>query len=744
MDPGPPQNLQLPPTAPPPPKLAIDKFADGNLVCLKLAGTIDESFEGKRLADSVRATTVILDLGDIRKVSSFGIREWVDFMGAIGKTAQRIVLVECAPKIVDQLNMVANFAGTGRVYSFYAPYHCDYCDRDDRVLLQVDRDHELIKSMKPPQRACASCGEMQYFNEDPVTFFSYLAGQERFELEPDVASFLATKLQYAVADGARKLKVDKSIEGRVTFFKLTGDLDKTFPRDKLAEGLEGQVVIDVGGVGKVEPAGAAEWRGLVQQVTPLVESIYLVAVPPGFLDKLTRPEDLGPKAAVASLTLPYTCAKCSTTAGQLIEVDTHFEVLKFATPPDLRCADCKGPLVCAAPEGLLANLPKLPRPNVAPELAKLIREVRERKPAPKRPTTTAAAIEVPRRGGGLGTAFIAALAAVVMGAAAFVAYQLATRSSPAPAGRGEKTAASAEARPAWVTAEAPLAATCADEAGGLRCTGVSGLAPTSDDATIEAGEAALDGLAVALGERITDAGWKTHVASQYREARAAKLAAAERDPRSAQARRQVRDARAGVAKALRAAGAIAGGPEVYWEEYTGGGGKQYLGFASVVVPKAKLDALVAGYQAPASAMGVTAVTAFPLIAWRYPDVTRGAVVTAVDGGDGHLSKAGLTPGYVVLSIGGTRVADAAAFAQLATDEATRLSAAGGSLRLEVQAGDGEAKTFSAPIAAERPVDPRPTGGSGGRPTGGGGGTGNVNVWDRYGGGSGQGRDDPTQ
>ena len=53
--------------SPPPPKLQIDRFADGDLVCLKLAGTIDEAFEGKRLADSVKSGTLILDLGDIRE-----------------------------------------------------------------------------------------------------------------------------------------------------------------------------------------------------------------------------------------------------------------------------------------------------------------------------------------------------------------------------------------------------------------------------------------------------------------------------------------------------------------------------------------------------------------------------------------------------------------------------------------------------------------------------------------------------
>lgn len=731
--------------SPPPPKLQIDRFADGDLVCLKLAGTIDEAFEGKRLAESVKSGTLILDLGDIRKVSSFGIREWVDFINGVGKVAQRIILVECAPKIVDQLNMVANFAGIGRVYSFYAPYHCDYCDRDDRVLLQADRDHELIKSMKPAQRACASCGEMQYFNEDPITYFSYLAGQDKYELDPDIASFLASKLSYAIADSARKLRVDKTIEGRVTFIKLAGDLDKTFPRDKLAEGLEGAIVVDVAGVGKIEPAGAAEWRSLVQQVTPLVEAIYLTAVPPGFLDKLTRPEDLGPKASVASFTLPYTCAKCSTTAGQLIDVDTHYEVLKFATPPDLKCNDCKGPLTCAAPEGLLANLAKLPKPNLSAELVKLIKEVRERKPQPKKVATTVAEAAMASRGGGIGVAFTAAIATVVLGGAAFFAYKTFGGKGSAAPGRGQKTGASAEVRPAWVTTDAALAAGCVDAAGGFQCTGVSGLAPTSDDAVAEAGDAALDGLAVALEGKIGDAAWTTQVAAQYREARAAKLSAAERDARSAQARRAVRDARAGVARALKASGNFSAPPEAYWEEYTGGAGKQFVGFASVTVTADQVKKLLAAYQASATVEGVTAVPTFPLLAWRYPEVTKGAIITSIDVKKGGLAGAGLTPGYIVLSVAGAKVPDAAGFAQLTTDELARLKPIGGTMRLEVQAGDGESKAFSVPIVADKPVDAggtRPSGGtgSGGRPTG----TGNVNVWDRYGGGTGQNRDDPTQ
>ena len=96
-------------------KLKIDKFADGGTVCLKFAGSIDEDFDGKKTASSVKAKTLVLDLAEIHKISSFGIHEWVDFMNALEKHAESIVLLECAPKVVDQLNMVANFAGTGQV-----------------------------------------------------------------------------------------------------------------------------------------------------------------------------------------------------------------------------------------------------------------------------------------------------------------------------------------------------------------------------------------------------------------------------------------------------------------------------------------------------------------------------------------------------------------------------------------------------------------------------------------------------
>ena len=43
------------PLAAPEPKLKLEKFTDGPVTCLRLAGTIDEHFEGKKLGQTIKA-----------------------------------------------------------------------------------------------------------------------------------------------------------------------------------------------------------------------------------------------------------------------------------------------------------------------------------------------------------------------------------------------------------------------------------------------------------------------------------------------------------------------------------------------------------------------------------------------------------------------------------------------------------------------------------------------------------------
>lgn len=737
------------------PKLAIEKFADGAIACLKFSGTIDEGFEGKKLGATAGCDTLVLDLGGVKKISSFGIREWVDFVTTAGKQVRSMVLIECTPKVVDQLNMVANFTGGGRVFSFYAPFKCDYCDSEHRVLLQVDKDFETIKTMKLAERPCPSCKEAMYFDEDGATFFSYLISQAKFELEPEVAGFLATKLNYAVSDLNRKLRVDKIIEGRTTYLKLTGDLDRTFPREKLAEGLEGSVIIDLSAIGRIEPAGAAEWRGFVKMVAPLVDALFLASVPPAFLEKLCSPEDLAPKGQVVTLTLPYACTSCGTTTGELIEVSQHGGVLKFATAPELRCQTCRHAMACQAGETLMTLLPTLPKPTATTELVKSIGILRERalqahrdrKPSVKQVAAPQIPAEQPRSG--LLVPVLAALIAVVLAAGGYLAYQRVTDKGGTHTEFGKVTAKSAETRPAWIVADAPNSVTCTETAAkGISCVGVSSMSSRQDDAEDEAFDSALDAAANAIAVRIDDAAWKRAVVPIYQSARDAKLAAFDRDPSNTSARRDVREARNAVGRILRAtsAGAVPPAPTGrYWEEYASPDGKRVVAFAQVSLGATEIAKLAATYAKQDTSLGATTVGLFPLVGWRYPKLESGAILTKLDAGP--LQKLGVATQYIVLAISGRDVTDAQTFAKLATDEHAAISARGGTLRFKVQTLDGPPREFALEIASTKSTDPTPSG-SGSRPTTGGhegsGTNGGVNVWDRYGGGRGSNRDDPTQ
>lgn len=726
-----------PPADVPAPKLTIEKFADGGIACLKFSGTIDEAFEGKKIARSIQADTLVLDLGGVKKISSFGIREWVDFATTAVKQVKQMVLIECAPKVVDQLNMVANFAGGGRVYSFYAPFRCDYCDSEQRTLLEVGKDFEAIKSMKLGDRPCPSCKESMYFDEDGSTYFSYMLSQGTFELDPEVVNFLAAKLDYRVGTIDAKIHIDKLIEGRITYLRLTGDMNNTFPREKLAEGLEGTVIMDVTNVHRVEPAGAAEWRGFTQMVAPLVETLYLVGVQPAFLEKLCDKEGLGPKGVVADVNLPYVCNSCGAGSQQVISVMEHHDVLKFATAPDVHCQQCKAAMQCTASEQAMTILPDLPKPHIAKDLEKQIGILKSRKFEKRTAPGAAGAKAVEKRSAAVPILLGMLLLVVAVGGAVFYMQSM-REDDPGPYGFGPLVARSADAPPAWIKADASPGTTyCGEDGGELSCVGVSMISPSQEDAEDEASNAAIESIAFELGKRIPDKEWQATIPPLYTAARDAKLAALNRDRQSTQARRDVSEGRRAVAKALQGVSATPAGR--YWEAFEGRDGRRYLAYVQVKLPTGEAQKLIESYAQRFSAQGATVVSFFPALAWKFPKVSRGAVIVKLV--PGPVQQLGVAEQSVVTHVGGRETPDGETFAKFVNEERETLASRGGFWRLTVQADAGDPREFSVNIPGP-PVEVQIDRGRrrGGRDSG----TGGVNVWDKYGGSRGGGRDDPTQ
>ena len=681
-------------------KLRIDRISDGAITCLKLSGTIDEQFDGKKIAAGIKGGVLLLDLAEIERISSFGIREWVDFVAVLSGKVQALWFVECSPKMVDQFNMVTNFGGSGQLISFYAPYRCDYCDDDRRRLVQVAQEWDQLKAGKMPERTCESCGNQEYFDEDPGTFFAFLQSQPRVTPPAEVAAFLAGRLNYAVADGQRKLKIEKQIDGRATYLKLSGDLDGAFPTHKLAEGLEGDVIFDLSSLGKIDPAGAAEWRELIAKIAGTTDRIVLVGCPAAFVERLTSIEDLGGKGIVLSFAMPYACPTCRSTAARELDVAEHYDVLKFATAPELKCPDCSGPTTCAASETLLAHLPSLPKPDPSDGRLEQLKRLREEAlkkartipsvPPMVSPLVLPQAGAQPRAGGvSWSTVLVVVGLLVVTGGGILVWQSLKSRGKSGSEIEAVLEISSPE-KPAWVDN------TFFREADRLLFVGRSTLVADKAEGFAEAENAALEEVANQIGLSIRDPQWIDFVRQQFDAHRVKVLGDLQKATESGdageleRARRAVREARRRVAESLRkTSGGLAPAErnDAYWEKLKTSSGPRYVVSVRFAIPKANFEKLVEGYQAPESAMGAQAVSYFPSLSWRY-DATEGAVVEKV-ANDSPLRFAGIQEGDLVLAGMDRVVHDARSWKRVLEEEAAALARAkaGGALILKVQRGD---------------------------------------------------------
>jgi ABC-type transporter Mla MlaB component len=131
----------------------IDSRTEGSHQRIVLSGVIDENADLKPLAQM--GTSVEVNLRDVRRINSFGVRAWIDAIRQVPKDV-RLVFVECPPPVIDQCNMVKGFLGHGVLKSFYAPMTCEECDEQRSQLFDTEQCREL--GGKLPRTPCPRCG----------------------------------------------------------------------------------------------------------------------------------------------------------------------------------------------------------------------------------------------------------------------------------------------------------------------------------------------------------------------------------------------------------------------------------------------------------------------------------------------------------------------------------------------------------------------------------------------------------
>ena len=177
----------------------------GDVSYVKLGGVIDEDNELSDLVDKIPPGTAVIDLGEIERINSCGVRDWVNWLSKLENSGTRSVLVECSPAIVAQINLVNNFTGSGVVKSFYVPYFCPECD-EEKVLL-VEAADMGPPPHEPPTCRCDECDLVMDFDDMPDSYFAFLSNQRKLA-DPDKINGAVRDLSGGDArDGQARMKV---------------------------------------------------------------------------------------------------------------------------------------------------------------------------------------------------------------------------------------------------------------------------------------------------------------------------------------------------------------------------------------------------------------------------------------------------------------------------------------------------------------------------------------------------------
>lgn len=146
---------------------------------VKLAGVIDEDNDLSEVGEQVQSGTAVIDLSEVERINSCGVRDWVNWLNKIEAEGSKVVLVECSPAIVAQINLVNNFTGAGVVKNFFAPYFCPNCDREKVLLLEAA---ELGSDpTSAPTCRCDECDGVMDFDDMEDSYFAFLSTAQNYD-----------------------------------------------------------------------------------------------------------------------------------------------------------------------------------------------------------------------------------------------------------------------------------------------------------------------------------------------------------------------------------------------------------------------------------------------------------------------------------------------------------------------------------------------------------------------------------
>jgi len=299
----------------------VHKQSRPGVTLLSISGRLTEAFKGEATGRDLRGT-VAIDLGGAERITSFGVREWLSMLAAMHEV-RRLYLLRCSEATVNQLSMIRKFCGSGRVVSFFAPYLCTACGEPFERSFDCELEADAIRAGRAPEAQCPHCGSSGTFDDDARSYFAFAAPHLNTAVPPEVRAILQ-ELE-AAAPAAPREAIDKSVEGNVTRVRVSGRLDGAVRWTRVLDGIEGALVLDLGGVTADEPAGLVNLGEALGAFGPEVVAVALERCPAAVVGQLAQAA-LPPRVSVTSGTLDAFCTSCAVQRPALVSIIEHGDV----------------------------------------------------------------------------------------------------------------------------------------------------------------------------------------------------------------------------------------------------------------------------------------------------------------------------------------------------------------------------------------------------------------------------------
>lgn len=347
----------------------IERAQTAEATLVVMSGRMNETLKGRAAAEGLSGM-VVFDLANIERVTSFGVREWLQLLSAAQRTVERFYLANCSEAVVNQLSTIRAFAGGGTIVSFEAPYRCRSCGFECKHILDVEQDAEAIRNREPPKVECPKCQRAAEFDDDADTYFAFAVPFAGAAIPEAVRAVLEGADQTVLVPSTGPEQVQKDIEESATRVRIRGKLDRTLRWNRILDGLEGAIIFDFESVTDATPDGASALLSALRQLPEEVSSAEIHSCPRAVIEAMM----IGgaPPVTVCSAEVDGFCAQCNTRRMGHIDVARDRAAMAAGEDPKVLCKRCEGAISFADVRPMLrflAQSSEVNRATVAPAQA---------------------------------------------------------------------------------------------------------------------------------------------------------------------------------------------------------------------------------------------------------------------------------------------------------------------------------------------------------------------------------------